>query len=378
MNMAPILLPIFLGAVTLASVAALAIEARRHRQRLRTVQHRVHVNGIRGKTEVTELIGGAMRIAGIRTWSKTTGKATRVVDHHGDPVPFERTGPPNVREQMEFVQMASDAGARGMAVECMAVTPELQMISARMVCPTIGVITNVRLEHTDVMGPGIEDIADALAETIPENGTLVTGDRRYYRHFRDIARSKGTTTILADGRKLPDDLKEAFTDHPHIENVAVAWNVCKVMGIGTDAMARTAGSGNGSSSILEIDGISVEFIDALGANDAGSTMMALKDIPRPDVPLIGLFIGRADRPGRAVEMAEEFMSEAGFDRCFAIGPGAKLFASRTPGIEVSVLPGKRGPVLDGIAREMGRDHVLFAFGNRTGRTAMEFLVEVKD
>ena len=372
------MLPIFLGAVTITAVAALAIEARRHRSRFGTLKHRVHVNGIRGKTEVTELIGQAMRDSGIRTWSKTTGKATRIVDHHGEMVPYERTGPPNLREQMEFMKRASDAGARGVAVECMAVTPELQMTSKRMVCPTIGVITNVRLEHTDVMGPGIEDIAEALAETIPENGTLVTGDRRYHRYFRDTARSRGTTTILADERKLPDDLKEAFADHPHIENVAVVWNVCKVMGIGTDAMVRTAGPGNGSSSILEIDGISVEFIDALGANDAGSTMMALKDTPRADRQVIGLFIGRPDRPGRAVEMAEEFMPAAGFDRCFAIGPGAKLFASRTQGIEVSVLPGRKGPVLDRIAREMGRDHLLFAFGNRTGRTAEEFLEEVND
>jgi len=279
---------------------------------------------------------------------------------------------------MEFVQMASDAGARGVAVECMAVTPELQQTSTRMVAPTIGVITNVRLEHTDVMGAGIDDVAEAVAGTIPENGILITDDRRYYRYFREIAAKRGTRTVLAEGRGLPEDVREAFADHPHIENVAIAWSVCRTMGMEDGPMVRSARSAGSSTAVLTVGGASVTFIDALGANDAESTRMALQKARIDHDPIVGLFIGRSDRPGRAVEMAEGFVPDAGFDRCFAIGPGARLFASRSPGIDVEVIKCSAHQVLERIVEG---DLVLFAFGSRTGKTAVGFLdsiVEVKD
>jgi len=372
--MAPMMLPIILGAVTITAVAALAIEASRHGRRLGTVQHRVHVNGTRGKTEVTELIGAAMGNAGIRTWTKTTGKSTRAVDHRGRAVPFGRAGPPNVREQMEFMQRASDAGARGVAVECMAITPELQQTSTRMVRPTIGVITNVRLEHTDVMGPGLDDVAEALAGTIPENGVLVTGDRRYHRYFREIGRVRGTVTVLADRRRLPEDLRAAFADHPHIENVAIAWSVCRSMGIDEGPLMQAWSSRGTPATGLEFNGTSIIFIDALGANDAESTRMALDGAgPDNDRPIVGLFIGRADRPGRAVEMAERFLPDAGFDRCFAVGPGARLFAARSRDAVEVLRTTDPEKVVDEIVQAIDGDLTLFAFGNRTGRTATGFL-----
>jgi len=374
--MAPIMLPIILGAVTITAIAALAIEASRHGRRLGTVQHRVHVNGTRGKTEVTELIGAAMGNAGIRTWTKTTGKSTRAVDHRGRAVPFGRAGPPNVREQMEFMQRASDAGARGVSVECMAITPELQQTSTRMVRPTIGVITNVRLEHTDVMGPGLDDVAEALAGTIPEDGILITGDRKYYQYFQEIGRARGTRTVLADRRRLPYNVRAAFADHPHIENVAVAWSVCREIGLDEGSLTSVYGGSAGHEHyVLDVNGSTVTFIDALGANDPASTGMALERARRDGQggPIIGLFVGRADRPGRAVEMAEGFLPNAGLDRCFTVGPGARLFAVRSPDIEVEVLQMPAGSVLDGVAREVDGDLMLFAFGNRTGRTAARFL-----
>ncbi len=371
--MAPILLPLFLGAVTITAVSVLALEARRHRSRLSTLQHRIHVNGTRGKTEVTELIGDAMRNAGVRTWSKSTGKATRIIDHDGVEIPFKRSGPPNIREQMEFMEMTSGAGARGAVVECMAITPELQVTSTRMVGPSIGVITNVRLEHTDVMGPGIDDIAEALAGTIPENGVLVTGDRRFYPYFRDISKTRRTRIVLADSRKLPEDIIAAFRNHQNIENVAVAWAVCEAMGIESSALIGTNIKRDRKAHRINVSGIRMTVIDALGSNDAESTRMALEGVDTAG-PVVGLFIGRSDRPGRAVEMAEGFLPSAGFDGCYAIGPGAKLFSSRTR--DVMVIGVAKG-IVERIAHDVGEDMILFAFGNRTGRTAEEVLKELR-
>ena len=55
----------------------------------------------------------------------------------------------------------------------MAIRPELGRVSeTRMVRSTVGVITNVRPDHLEVMGPTVIEVAEGLARTIPRGGTL--------------------------------------------------------------------------------------------------------------------------------------------------------------------------------------------------------------
>ena len=94
----------------------------------------------------------------------------------GREIPVTRRGPANIREQLALLRLARRSGARAAVVECMAIDPFLQRVTEReMIRATIGVITNVRLDHTEVMGPDRPSIAAALANTIPAGGVLVTG-----------------------------------------------------------------------------------------------------------------------------------------------------------------------------------------------------------
>ena len=42
-------------------------------------EHRIHVNGIRGKSSVTRLIAAALREGKVKTLGKTTGTAARTI-----------------------------------------------------------------------------------------------------------------------------------------------------------------------------------------------------------------------------------------------------------------------------------------------------------
>ena len=141
------------------------------------------VNGTRAKSTVTRLVWSALREAGIPAMAKTTGTAPRLLLPDGREIPLGRRGPANVREQLALARHARRLGARAMVVECMAIDPVLQHATERqMIRATIGVITNVRLDHTEAMGRDLETIALSLSNTIPERGVWSSPPRRSYRN----------------------------------------------------------------------------------------------------------------------------------------------------------------------------------------------------
>ena len=66
------------------------IEYKNHQRRLSSIPIRIHVNGSRGKSSVTRLIGGVLREAGIRTVTKTTGTHARFIYPEKRQKPFFR------------------------------------------------------------------------------------------------------------------------------------------------------------------------------------------------------------------------------------------------------------------------------------------------
>ena len=70
-------------------------------------------------------------------------------------------------------------GADILVIECMALQPEYQRVSGKnMLHCDIGVITNARLDHMDVMGETREEILSCLMEMLPENGLIFTAEDR--------------------------------------------------------------------------------------------------------------------------------------------------------------------------------------------------------
>lgn len=102
---------------------------RAHHARLDQLEVRIHVNGIRGKSTVTRLLGGVLREGGYRTVAKTTGSAARVIGPDGVEAPIPRRGAPTIYEQVDVVKEHVGQEIDALVIECMAVRPAYQKYS---------------------------------------------------------------------------------------------------------------------------------------------------------------------------------------------------------------------------------------------------------
>lgn len=139
------------------------IEQINHYKRVKRIPIRIHVNGTRGKSTTTRLIAAGLREAGFKVLAKTTGTLPRLILEDGTEVSIKRRGNANIIEQLKIFTEAVKRKVNVLVVECMAVSPELQWVSEhKLVKSTIGVITNVRQDHLEEIGPELDDMAEAL------------------------------------------------------------------------------------------------------------------------------------------------------------------------------------------------------------------------
>ena len=203
----------------------LVLERRRAMEDRARLAHVVHVNGIRGKSTVTRLIEAGLRAGGQAVFCKTTGTIPMTIGVDGVERPIRRPGRANIKEQLGILHQAAQEGAQVLVIECMAVDPALQNVAQhQMLRADVGVITNVRLDHTAEMGETLEEICDSLSNMIPRDGALFTADEAFYPQLKRNAQAIGCQAHLA----LPTGREPEF-DFP--ENLALALAVCRHLGV---------------------------------------------------------------------------------------------------------------------------------------------------
>ena len=154
---------LLIALLALGWLAYLAWEARCAAKARASLAHVVHVNGTRGKSTVSRLIEAGLRAGGLRVFCKTTGTDPMTIDVKGREEPIHRRGKANIKEQIAILRRAAAQKAQVLVVECMAVHPEYQYAAQhRILKADTVVITNVRRDHTDVMGETLPEICDAL------------------------------------------------------------------------------------------------------------------------------------------------------------------------------------------------------------------------
>ncbi len=218
------------------------LEAWWHRRALHSIPIRIHVNGTRGKSGVTRLIAAGLRAGGLRTCAKTTGTLPRMIAPDGREYPVFRPARANVIEQIRVVRAAAREQVDALVIECMALQPALQSLcELKLVQATHGVITNARADHLDVMGPDVEDVARALAGTVPVRGKLFTAEQKHLGPLRTAARDRECQVICIDDDDVASvswDELERFPYVEHPDNVALALRVCGDLGIDRETALR--------------------------------------------------------------------------------------------------------------------------------------------
>ena len=267
---------LFCLSLWLAWLALLSWERYRHQHNLARFKLRIHVNGTRGKSGVTRLIAAGLRGGGYRPFAKVTGTAAKWIEPDGTERLIPRRGLPNIRELIETARQATRARADALVCECMALQPELQAFCERQLLRSqIGVITNVRHDHEEVMGPDLRAIAASLARTAPQGGTLVvTPDTAA---LLPKSATEASKLRVVDPASVSDQELAGFAFAVEAENVALALAVCELAGV-SRAVALEAMQASqpdvGNLAVRELPlprGGKLRFVDALAANDPDST-----------------------------------------------------------------------------------------------------------
>lgn len=376
-------------ALVLALTALLVVlgtaEGLRHRRNVRRIPIRVHVNGTRGKSSVVRLVAGGLRAGGIVTCAKTTGTAASMILPDGSEYPLYRPARANIIEQVRVFDTAAEFGAQALVVECMALQPLLQSLSElRLVRATHGVITNVRPDHLDVMGPGEDDVALALAGGIPRGGVLFTATERHRDVLGRVEAERGSEMAVVEPEEIEavsDEEMRRFSYLEHKANVALALRVCRALGVARDRALEGMWSARPDPGVLtvhEIDffGRRLLFANGLAANDPESTERIWCDVlarmPRDVEKRIALFNCRLDRPGRSRQLGEACVGWPPADHYVLMGTGTYLFARAATrrGLDVRklVIVENEEParIFESIVEHCGSSALVMGMGNVHG------------
>lgn len=291
----------FIILLSLAYFAALLAEARRTSAARGKLAHVVHVNGTRGKSSTCRLIDAGLRAGGLRVFCKTTGTDPMTIDVNNREEPVIRHGKANIKEQIGILRRAAEQGAQVLVVECMALQPELQYTAQhRILRADVGVITNVRRDHTDVMGETLPEICDVLCNTVPKDGILFTAEQAQADRMAAAARRLGSAFTAV--RPRGDEPEFDFG-----ENIALALAVCEYLGVDRAAALRGMAGYKRDPYALTLHRLyGGVWVDGLSINDIQSTCMVWRRLEAKhhweEKRRILLVNNRADRGSRTQDM----------------------------------------------------------------------------
>jgi gamma-polyglutamate synthase len=303
---------ILLILVIIAAIGG-AIEYYLHQKRIYSIPIRIHINGTRGKSSVTRLIGAGLRAGGISNIVKVTGTFPRLIIEDGTETYIHRKSSANIIEQLAIVKFAATRKVKALVMECMALQPQYQTITEHhMIHSNINVMTNIRMDHTDVMGHTLMEIAETLGRTIPRNEHLFTSENIIPETLKRMADKRKTLTHFTDPDSVSKEEMKGFRYIEHRENVALALAVCKHLNV--DRKTALVGMYNAipDEGVLwchrvEEDGKKMVFYNAFAANDPDSTIVVWNKI-RNEIGFEGsrivLLNTRQDRLYRARQLAE--------------------------------------------------------------------------
>ena len=319
--------------ICLSYILYLLIEKKKIAKKLKSFKYVIHVNGIRGKSSVCRMIDAGVRKGNYKVFTKITGTSPRIINTKNSEIEIVRLGKPNIKEQMEAINLAYKEGAEILILECMAVDPYLQMIcEEKIIKSNIGVITNVRYDHLDVMGKSLDKIAKSLSNTIPTDGILFVGDKKFYKFFEEVGNKRNTKVTLSDTFKLPSG-SLSFE-----ENYSIVFELCKYMGISEELVIQSFDEYKRDPGSLKvylysnINNNKIFFINAMAANDPDSSQIILEKILEKyeAIPNKYLMINnRIDRANRMEQFVDFVVkNEINFTKILVSGSPIEIFRKK--------------------------------------------------
>lgn len=322
--------------LTIAMLIFGVFEYQKHQRMVYQIPNRIHINGTRGKSSVTRLIGAGLREKNINAITKVTGTFPRLILADGSEAKIRRKEGANILEQLKIVEYCAKNNAEAMLIECMALQPQFQKITEnQMIHATIGVITNIRLDHLDVMGPGIKGVGEALSNTIPTNGILFTSEDKHHKFLENKCKLKNTSFHQSKASTVSNEDMQGFKYMEHKENVALALDICKHLGVDKKTALK------GMKKMIPDEGVlakniiiknqkQIDFYNAFAANDPESSLMIWNNISATvvDDMMVVLLTIRKDRQSRAMQLITLIATKLKFDYVVLIGEATGLIEDK--------------------------------------------------
>lgn len=294
------------GAISLGAYLTVEIlRYQKHLRNLKKIKNRIHVNGTRGKSSVTRLIYQGLRANPENiVVAKTTGTEPRFLFPDGKELPVARPGKTNIIEQLRIIEKAVKLNANFFVTECMAITPEyIKIFEEKIMKSNVGVITNVREDHLDTMGPTIYEVARNLCLSLPLKGVAFTCEKRFFDIIKEEADKRKTELFYVDSSWVSEEILEKFPYIEHRENIAIACAVCEYFGIEREKALESMFRVKPDPGVLEryiITGFGkkITFYSAFSANDPESASILWKRFSIDKETKIIVFVLRSDRASR--------------------------------------------------------------------------------
>jgi len=353
------------------------IEKINHQRNRNAIATRIWVNGTRGKSSVTRLIAAGLKAGAKKVIAKTTGTSPRFIMNNNVELPVIRLGTANIREQIKTMKKASNKNPDAIVLECMALRPDLQLIeSLNIIKPTAVVITNVRPDHLDVMGPTVKDIAKSFIKAIPKNCLVFIAESPIFNDFLGELSKKNIEYFTSKASDISNTIMEKFSYIEHKENVALALGVCTYLGV--DEKAALKGMQNARPDpgalrryTIDLDGKEITLVYAMAANDPESTYLIWQSIDK-NFPQINILVNcRNDRIDRSFQFAKLIKERLRANHYILTGSGTDVLAKKIyktiDRSKVLDLGGKKPKeVIREVARFVGNKSLIFAIGNTVG------------
>lgn len=355
----------------------LRIEKVNHEKRVKSIPLRIWVNGSRGKSSVTRLIAAGLRAGGKRVVAKTTGTQARFITDSKHEQPILRLGMPNIREQMKIFKKAVGDKPDAIVLECMALRPDLQYSEAvHIVKPTAVVVTNVRADHLDVMGPSVTDVAKNFLNALPPNSKLFISDKNIVQEQGSIMKKKNTEIYVAETEKVSDAVMSDFSYIEHKSNVAIALDVCRHFGIKEKDALAAMYEAQPDPGVLQkhnilLRGKHITIVNAMAANDPESTFL-IWQMTGKEYDQVNILINcRNDRVDRTFQMANLIKDRIQGDHYILTGTGTDILARKlrnTIKRKTMLDIGGKKPedVVNAVLDFVSDNSLIFAMGNTVG------------
>lgn len=311
---------------------------RQHDKGMQRFEHRIHINGIRGKSSVTRLIAAALRENGIKTAAKTTGSAARILVDHNSETPVPRKEP-DIAEQRRMLKyymgtvhrMFTGEDYKAVVFECMAINPVYQRyLEEKVMHSTIGVITNIREDHTDMLGETLPEIARSLSNTIPRGGHLVTAETNpeLLAILQEECDKRGTELHAVGDMRIAEKHIAKFKHFEYKANVAVALKVAQLAGVSrATALAgmHNALSDPGAFTLKKVareENKTIHWANLFAINDRESFVLTVDSLHKKvgaRTKKAVILNNRVDRPERVLQFVDIAVNSIKADYIFTFG-----------------------------------------------------------